>query len=260
MRFAVVGNPIDHSLSPVIHHHFATQTQINLTYEKIKAEASSFVEQVSNFFEQNGKGLNITLPFKQRAYSLAQEHSERCKRAGAANTLWMKDNLLHADNTDGIGLIRDLSRHVSLAGKRVLILGAGGAARGIIHPLLEKNLAELVVANRTLVNTLGTPCVRPQEITGVFDLIINATSISTIEDFNLFPTSCFSQQPFCYDLSYKHQKTTPFVQYVKGLDCPAIDGLGMLVKQAAESFFIWHGIMPKTQEILDTLRNTKQNK
>lgn len=260
MRFAVVGNPIDHSLSPVIHHYFAAQTQINLTYEKIKAEVSSFEGQVSNFFAQEGKGLNITSPFKQTAYRMAQEHSARCERAGAANTLWMKENQLQADNTDGIGLIRDLSRHISLAGKRVLILGAGGAAHGIIHPLLEKNLADLVIANRTLVTLQEIKCVSLHAIVGVFDLVINATSINTIEDFAAVPPSCFSQQPFCYDLSYKHQKTTPFVQYVNGLDCPAIDGLGMLVEQAAESFFIWHGIMPKTQGILDALRSTKQNK
>jgi shikimate dehydrogenase len=247
MRFAVVGNPIDHSLSPLIHQYFATQTQIHLTYEKMKVQASSFEEQVSNFFIQGGKGLNITSPFKQNAYRMAATHSSRCQRAGSANTLWMKGGLLQADNTDGVGLIRDISRYIDLTEKRVLILGAGGAARGIIYPLLENKVADLVVANRTLVEIPQIQCVRIQEISGVFDLIINATSIRTIEEFAALPTPCFSEQPFCYDLSYKEEKITPFVQYANRLDCPAMDGLGMLVEQAAESFFIWHGIKPETQ-------------
>lgn len=265
-RFAVIGNPIDHSLSPIIHQYFAKQTQIDLVYEKMSTEASYFKSQVSNFFDDNGKGLNITSPFKQNAYEMAAIHSERCTQARAANTLWLKENQLCADNTDGIGLIRDLTRYVSLSGKRVLIFGAGGATRGIIHPLLEENLADVVIANRSLVNVfefskafVDIKCITMQDIEGDFDIIINATSANLLEEFIAFPALCFSKQPFCYDLSYTQQNQTPFVQYARALGCLAVDGLGMLVEQAAEAFFIWHGIRPSTHQIIDFLRKPSKS-
>ncbi|CAM2901044.1 shikimate 5-dehydrogenase [Legionella steigerwaltii] len=260
-RFAVIGNPIAHSLSPIIHQCFAKQVNIQLTYEKIKAEDPSFEQIVSDFFAQNGKGLNITLPFKQRAFEMAQQRSFRCKQAGAANTLWMEANQLHADNTDGIGLIRDLSRYISVEGKRVLILGAGGAARGIVYPLLENDPSELIIANRTLTKAEEfqrafpqTKCVSFNEIKGQFDLVINATSAGLAGEFVALPDECMSAKPFCYDLSYKQHSATAFVQYARELDCDAADGLGMLVEQAAEAFFIWNGIMPETKEVLTFLR------
>lgn len=260
-RFAVIGNPIAHSLSPVIHQAFAKQVNIQLTYEKIKADDPSFELLVSDFFAQDGKGLNITLPFKQRAFAMAQQSSFRCQQAGAANTLWMQANQLHADNTDGIGLIRDLSRYLSVNGKRVLILGAGGAARGIISPLLENRPAELIIANRTSAKAEEfqrafpqTQCLGFDEIEGQFDLVINATSASLVGEFVALPDECMSAKPFCYDLSYKQHGATAFVQYARESDCDAVDGLGMLVEQAAEAFFIWNGIMPETEEVLTLLR------
>jgi shikimate dehydrogenase len=260
-RFAVIGNPIAHSLSPVIHQCFAKQRKIQLTYEKIKANAPSFEREVSDFFAHSGKGLNVTLPFKQRAFSMAQQCTERCKRAGAANTLWMQENQLHADNTDGIGFIRDVGRYLSVQKKRVLILGAGGAARGIIAPLLENHVAELIVANRTLANAEELQCIFPQikciyldEVAGRCDLVINATSAGMAGEFVALPSDCISAKPFCYDLSYKQEGDTPFVHYARDLGCEAIDGLGMLVEQAAEAFFIWHGVMPDTKEVLALYR------
>jgi shikimate dehydrogenase len=260
-RFAVVGNPIDHSLSPVIHQQFAKQTNIHLTYQKIKADESSFEQQITTFFAQDGHGLNITLPFKQHAYALAAHASERCHLAQAANTLWMQAGQLYADNTDGIGLIRDLCRYLPLSGKRVLILGAGGATRGIVHPLWANNLAALVLANRTAAKAEALQQICPQikcvgldELNEAFDLIINATSASLTGGFIALPESCFSTQPLCYDLSYKQGKATAFLHYARARDCLAVDGLGMLVEQAAEAFFIWHGIRPATQDVLSFLR------
>lgn len=259
--FAVMGNPIEHSLSPFIHHYFAKQTHMHLIYEKIKVEEQGFKQQVSDFFSQNGKGLNITLPFKQQAYAMAEQTTPRCKRAGAANTLWMENHQLHADNTDGIGLIRDLNRYFDLQGARILILGAGGAARGIIAPLLEHHLADLAITNRTLATAMqlqndfpGLRCIKATELIGEFDLIINATSASLAGELAIVPKDCLTTRPFCYDLAYNQKDSTPFVQYAQAADCIAVDGLGMLIEQAAEAFFIWHGVRPETDELLNLLR------
>ncbi|MFJ1268438.1 shikimate dehydrogenase [Legionella lytica] len=260
-RFAVMGNPIDHSLSPVIHQYFAKQAGIQLTYAKIKADEQSFEQQLTDFFHQQGRGVNVTLPFKQRAFVMAKQVSERCQQAGAANTLWMHNNQLHADNTDGVGLLRDLHHHINLLGKRVAILGAGGAARGIIHPLLQNKLAELVIVNRTPAKGLELQQLFSQihvqninELRGAFDLIINATSASLAGELPSLPPECLIEKPFCYDLSYKKQGDTAFVHYAKEQGCDAVDGLGMLVEQAAEAFLIWHGFKPETQTVLKHLR------
>lgn len=262
-RFAVIGNPIAHSLSPIIHQCFAKQVNVQLTYEKIQGDDASFEEQVSDFFAQDGKGMNVTLPFKQRAFAMAKNCSERCLKAGAANTLWMEENQLHADNTDGIGLVRDLTRYIGLAGKRLLILGAGGAARGIIYPLLENTPQEIVVTNRTVSKAEEFQRAFPQikslplnEIDEQFDVVLNATSAGLAGEFIALPEACLAGKPFCYDLSYKQNGITPFVQYAKESNCDAVDGLGMLVEQAAEAFFIWHGMMPETQEVLTFLRQS----
>ncbi|TAL63852.1 MAG: shikimate dehydrogenase, partial [Legionella sp.] len=145
-RFAVIGNPVAHSLSPHIHQYFAEQFNIQLTYEKILSQAPDFAAQVSYFFSQGGKGLNVTLPFKEEAFALAQIKTPRGQLAGAVNTLWMHAGQLHADNTDGIGFLRDLVRHIEPQGKQILLLGAGGAARGILGPLSEAQPAKLVLA------------------------------------------------------------------------------------------------------------------
>ncbi|HHL3492366.1 TPA: shikimate dehydrogenase [Legionella pneumophila] len=261
-RFAVIGNPIAHSLSPVIHQMFAQQTQIELIYEKILGDDIKFEQQVSDFFIQCGKGLNVTLPYKKRAYEFATVHTQRCTLAGAANTLWMKENQVHADNTDGIGLIRDLSRFLELKGKKILILGAGGAVRGIISPLLETKPLKLIVANRTLAKAEELQHQFPQvnvksldELSESFDLIINATSASLSGQIIVLSEEVLSHKPFCYDLAYNQKTSTTFVQYARNGGCEAADGLGMLVEQAAEAFFIWNNIMPSTKEILEQLRS-----
>ncbi len=260
-RFAVIGNPIEHSLSPQIHQQFAQQFNMALSYEKIKGTDSGFEIEVADFFQSGGMGLNVTLPFKQRAYALAGEGlSARCLRAGAANTLMMKNKRLHADNTDGVGLIRDLSRFINVQDKNILILGAGGAARGIIHPLLEMTPASFVLANRTIEKAESVqkefPHIKISDFAHLnrsFDVIINATSASLEGNALNLPDLIMSSQPFCYDLAYNRQEMTPFVHYARERGCQAVDGLGMLVEQAAESFYLWHGVMPLTEPVLQNL-------
>lgn len=260
-RFAVIGNPIAHSLSPVIHQLFAKQTEIHLVYDKILGEDDSFEQQVSDFFAQDGKGINVTLPYKQRAFSLAQKHTPRCMLAKSVNTLWISENTLCADNTDGIGLLRDLNRYLELRGKKVLILGAGGAARGIIPALLELESIQLTIANRTIEKALAIQsdfpqihCSGFQELHDSFDLIINATSASLGGEFIQLPEKLLSTKPFAYDLAYNKKQNTPFVEYTLKHGCQAADGLGMLVEQAAEAFHIWNGVKPSTSEVIDYLR------
>lgn len=260
-RFAVIGNPITHSLSPEIHQRFAQQTQVQLTYEKIMGEDLYFESQVSDFFTQGGRGLNITLPFKQRAFAMAKDRTPRCQSAGAANTLWMKDGQLCADNTDGVGLVRDLSRFTKLPGKRILVLGAGGAVRGIIYPLLEEKPVSLVIANRTKAKVDELQAAFPQiigvditHLSGEFDLIINGTSASLGGNTVTLPNECFATVPLCYDLAYKQKNDTAFVAYAKSFGCEAVDGLGMLVEQAAEAFFIWNGVRPSVEPVLRHVR------
>ncbi|MBA2648356.1 MAG: shikimate dehydrogenase [Legionella sp.] len=260
-RFAVIGDPIDHSLSPFIHQCFASQTHVSLTYEKIKGESVGFEMQVADFFKLQGSGLNITLPFKQRAFAMARQATDRCKQAKAGNTLWLQTEGLWVDNTDGVGLIRDLLKLMTLKDKRILIVGAGGAARGIISPLLEEQPASLVLANRTGDKLVSLSqdfpmlvCTLLSQLSGTFDLVINATSASLQGESIQLPAQCLKNKPLCYDLSYKLSVPTPFVMYAKSQGCPAQDGLGMLVEQAAEAFFIWNKVMPDTEEVLIKLR------
>jgi shikimate dehydrogenase len=261
-RYAVMGNPIAHSLSPLIHQQFAQQSQINLSYEKIEIDLASFEQQVLQFFAQGGKGLNITLPCKQRAFAMANVVTNRCAQAQAANTLWMHAGKLHADNTDGVGLMRDLRRHLELADKRILLLGAGGAARGILAPLIAAKPAILTLANRSLDKAMALQKEFPQITTTCsytsldqpFDIIINATSASLTAQNLALPAMVTMEKPFCYDLAYSQKGMTPFVAWAHSQHCNAIDGLGMLVEQAAEAFFIWHQIMPETDCVLHHLR------
>ncbi|MFI4919487.1 MAG: shikimate dehydrogenase [Legionellales bacterium] len=262
-RFAVIGKPIAHSLSPLIHQHFAQQTKLALTYETINGDEQFFDRQVRDFFTAQGKGLNVTLPFKQRAFELAQQTTTRCKQAGAANTLWIKNQELWADNTDGIGFMRDVTRYVELAEKRILIVGAGGAVRGIISPLLDAKPACLVLANRTLERARRLQQVFPQiriselaQLNEHYDVVVNATSASLDGQLISLPEQCFLQKPFCYDLAYQQGGLTPFVHHAISMGCDAVDGLGMLVEQAAEAFYIWHKIQPVTAPVLDFLRQS----
>jgi shikimate dehydrogenase len=248
LRYAVMGNPIAHSLSPNIHQLFAKQTGIALTYEKILIDLPQFERQVDVFFEQGGQGLNITLPCKERAFAMSAFPSAHALQAKAANTLWMHDGKLYADNTDGVGLVRDLSRYVDLSGKRLLLLGAGGAARGVLASLLAVKPSQVMVSNRTfeklLVLQSDFPLVSicPFDALGqsTYDVVINATSAATV----VLPAELTVNKPFCYDLAYDIQNPTPFVAWAKKFNCSAVDGLGMLVEQAAEAFFLWHGVRP----------------
>lgn len=258
-KYAVIGNPITHSLSPTIHQHFSLQTQIPLTYDKIQGNEVNFEQQVTEFFAQGGRGMNVTLPFKRRAYLLAQNHSPRCQQAGAANTLWMENNQLQADNTDGVGLIRDLQRLLTIQDKSILILGAGGAVRGIIGPLLFYNPKAMLVANRTLAKAKELEAEFPQitcgnlsQLTKPYDLIINATSTSLNNEFIKLPEACYTKNTWCYDLAYKLDADTPFLEYAKSLGCSTADGLGMLIEQAAESFRIWNKKKPETSTLINT--------
>lgn len=261
LRFAVIGNPIEHSLSPIIHQQFAKQTGLNLVYEKILGDLDSCQQQIQTFFSQGGTGLNVTLPFKQRAFNLAHEATVRCKQAGASNTLYLRGENLWADNTDGVGLIRDLSRFINPSQKKILILGGGGAARGIVHLLLESKPKSLQLALRSP----GKAALLQQEFPNLWctdfsciqegiDIVINATSVSVTGEPLDLPKACFSHKPFCYDLAYDLKQPTAFIQYARNFGCEAQDGLGMLVEQAAEAFFIWNGLEPNTEKVLQCLR------
>jgi shikimate dehydrogenase len=264
-RYAVMGYPVAHSLSPVIHQLFAKQTGRTLVYDKIQIDLSRFEQQVCDFFQQGGKGLNITLPCKQRAFAMSDHRCARCLEAGAVNTLWMQDGRLHADNTDGVGLLRDISRYVHLTGKNILLLGAGGAARGILRPLILANPAELTICNRTperaralqLDFALSGFCsfaeLDAQVEKKSYDVVINATSASIDDQGLALPAALMAAKPFCYDLAYSRTTPTAFVASARAFGCVAIDGLGMLVEQAAEAFFIWHGVMPSTAPVLSEL-------
>lgn len=266
-RFAVIGAPIAHSLSPMIHKAFAHQTQRALAYETIEGHDQTFEQQVVDFFASGGKGLNCTAPFKLRAYAMADVVSEACQKAGAANTLWMQDKQLHADNTDGLGLVRDLARYMQIQGQRILILGSGGATRGIIYPLLHEKPKQVTVANRSikpleqLHHAFTEIHTQPlSHLSGAFDLIINATSATFLEDKPILANEFVQKAEFCYDLAYGYKASTPFVAYSQRLGCPATDGLGMLIEQAAASFCLWHGVSLEPEHIhtvrkeLDLLR------
>lgn len=267
-RYAVMGNPIAHSKSPRIHSLFAKQTKQKLSYEAILVNPEGFSEAVAAFREAGGKGLNITVPFKQEAWKLADERSPRAETARAVNTLVLrKDGSLYGDNTDGVGLLRDLSTNagIALKGKRLLILGAGGAVRGVLQPLLEQQLAELIIANRTAERAveLAEAFEDQGPVSGCgfndldgarVDIVINGTSASLQGKMPPLPDDLLAKKAVCYDMMYG-AKPTAFMQWADEHGAETIlDGLGMLVEQAAESFFIWRGVHPDTRPVIDALR------
>jgi shikimate dehydrogenase len=266
-RYAVVGHPVEHSRSPLIHSLFARQTGANMTYELIDAAAIRFETAVREFGAAGGKGLNVTVPHKEAAYGLVDEISAPADVAGAVNTIKFVDGKLHGENTDGIGLIRDLvvNQRQALPGRRMLVLGAGGAARGIVGPLLATGPSELVVANRTkdraeeLVARFDpTPALRAVAFDALadvppFDLLLNATSAGLRGEVPPFPATLVGPESFCYDLVYS-VNDTPFVTWARKHGAGrAVQGWGMLIEQAAESFFIWRGVRPDTKPILKQL-------
>lgn len=272
IRCAVVGNPIAHSRSPEIHLAFAKQFDLALHYDRILADYSDFNDHVRGFFAQGGKGLNITVPFKELAFAMAQVHSPRAKLAGAVNTLWLENQILHGCNTDGVGLLNDLIRlGFNPENKRVLLIGAGGAAKGVALPLLASQPAHLRIINRTatkaheLISQLqslsgaipaGTLLDHGDLHTteGTWDIVINATSTGLNQQSPLLQPLLFSTHSLAYDMVYGSEPTA-FLQ-----DCQlagaslCADGLGMLVGQAAASFTIWHGHEPNMGLVLDHLR------
>ena len=262
-RYALVGHPVEHSRSPLIHTVFARATGQRLTYELIDAEPAAFETAVRGFGAAGGKGLNVTVPHKQAAFALCAKLSETATAAGAVNTISIEPGGLHGHNTDGIGLVRDLTVNLrrALAGKRIVVLGAGGAARGVVGPLLNEKPAELVIANRSkdradevVANFAGTGLVARafDELAYLrpFDVVINATSAGLKGEAPPFPPALVGPRSFCYDLVYG-STDTPFVAWAKthGAD-GAVHGWGMLVEQAAESFAIWRGVRPDTKPLL----------
>lgn len=270
-RFAVFGHPVAHTLSPRIHAAFARQTAIALEYVAIDADTAHFEGALAAFTASGGRGANITLPHKQRALALCHTLSARARRAGAVNTLARADAhdaRWHGDNTDGAGLVRDLTgRHgIDLRRRRTLLLGAGGGARGVAPALLDAGIGDLFVVNRTperadaLADALGEPGrVHPRYLAdlaalGEFDLILNATSASRGAQLPALPMSLAGPRAVAVDLSYG-EAAIAFMAWARAARCrDAIDGLGMLVEQAAESFALWHGVRPETDAVYDALR------
>lgn len=272
-RYGVVGHPIEHSRSPFIHAEFARQTGIALLYEKILAPLDGFEGVVERFFAGGGAGLNVTVPFKEEAWRLArQDLSPRARMAGAVNTLWMHEGRLHGCNTDGIGLLRDLERlGYAPAGKRILLVGAGGAAKGVVFPLMEAGCAMLRIVNRTSerardlrAQMLGhMPELEPRlhaggldDAGGPWDIVVNATSSSLGSTPPQLPAGLYAPQALAYDMVYGAEPT-PFMRQAEAMGAArTADGLGMLVGQAAASFAIWHGVMPEMESVLRQLRQS----
>lgn len=262
-HYAVFGTPIAHSLSPRIHAAFAKQAGIDLEYTAIEAGPADFPASLEAFAARGGIGANVTLPLKQAAFALCGSTSERARRAGAVNTLLRDGDGWHGDNTDGIGLVRDLTtRHMlDLRARRTLLLGAGGAARGIAPALLEAGIGGMTIVNRTperadaLADALGEPGrVHPRYLAdlaslGEFDLIVNATSATRGGELPALPRALVGRRTAAVDLSYG-EAAIPFLAWARANGChDTVDGLGMLVEQAAESFALWHGTRPDTDGV-----------
>ena len=266
-RYAVIGNPIEHSKSPLIHAAFARQTGQDIRYERILGDLEGFEDDVARFFAAGGAGLNVTVPFKIRAHRLADSLSRRARDAGAVNTLLHGAGGLLGDNTDGVGLVRDLGcNHLfRLSGARILLLGAGGAVRGVLAPLLHARPQRLVIANRTVSKAwqlaqdmagygavLG--CGLDQLSGQRFDLIINGTAAGLEAKVPEIPDDCLADGGWTYDMLYSSEPT-PFVTWGRAHGAArALDGLGMLVEQAAESFELWRGVRPDTAPVIEALR------
>lgn len=265
-KLAVFGNPIKHSLSPVIHTQFAEQTGLEVSYTKILSPVENFEQTAQKFIDEGGSGFNITVPFKLDAFNFATELTLNAQTAGAVNTIKIQGKKLIGENTDGIGLVRDLTNNlkIDLQGKTILILGAGGATQGILLPLLEKNPKRIMVANRTAskaeklkqdFSSYGNTCgfglekIKHDPV----DIIINATSASLDGQMPNIASGC-ANGAICYDLMYGKQ--TPFMDWAQKNGASMIaDGLGMLVEQAASSFEFWTGKQPDTLSVIQNLRS-----
>ncbi|MBK7791814.1 MAG: shikimate dehydrogenase [Betaproteobacteria bacterium] len=277
-RYAVIGNPVAHSKSPLIHAAFARETGQMLSYGRLLAPLDGFADEVARFAATGGQGLNVTVPFKLEAFALAHECTERARRAGAVNTLKRVGEHWYADNTDGAGLVHDLIENlgVTLGGKHIVVLGAGGAARGILQPILDAHPAAITVANRTMARAEALArefaaygpirAVAPADLGNVAseahhvaDVVINATSYGMLDrplGAAPCPVSIFAPTTFAYDLVYAlADEPTPFLELARrGGAVRSADGLGMLIEQAAESFHLWRGVRPGTAHVFPLLR------
>lgn len=270
-RYAVIGNPIAHSKSPMIHETFAKNTGQSLEYIKVLAPLEGFVATVQSMIASGFKGANVTVPFKLEAFQLANQLTERAHDAGAVNTLIFNEAGITGDNTDGAGIVRDIQENlrIPIAGKRVLLIGAGGAAEGVLHPILACSPALLVITNRTLdkaltmvkkvedqgeyrfvsVNAYAFDDLQGQE----FDIVVNATSTGLTDTLLPLPAGIFAKDALAYDMMYGRE--TPFMKFAAEHGAQVSDGLGMLVEQAAEAFYVWRGIRPETSAVMQEIRN-----
>lgn len=266
-RYAVIGNPIEHSKSPLIHAAFARQTGQDLSYEAILGPLDGFVATMTKFRAEGGKGMNVTVPFKVEAWQASSRLTERARLAQAVNTLKFEgDESILGDNTDGAGLVRDITHNLGcpLRGKTILVMGAGGAARGVLLPLLEQQPASLFIVNRTAdkarelqsqfsahghIEAGGYPNLEQRR----FDVVINATSSGLSDELPPLPPKIFAPGSLAYDMMYGRE--TPFMAFARQHGASTVaDGLGMLVEQAAESFFLWRGVRPETAPVIGQLR------
>jgi len=268
-RFAVIGNPVSHSKSPEIHKMFGEQLGITLDYEAVQVDSGGLHQAIRNLQAGGFKGLNITVPFKEKGYELSDVLSDRARIAAAVNTVrFESDDTIFGDNTDGIGLVRDLECNLkhTLADVRLLVVGAGGAVRGIIGPLLSAKPSLLVIANRTFDRAFllaksfssngAVQAFRFDQLEGKeFDIVINGTSSSLIGERLNLPRNIFSSGSVAYDMMYSDTRT-PFLTWASEQGVENLtDGLGMLVEQAASSFKLWHGVRPDTSSVLRSLRD-----
>ncbi len=266
-RYAVIGNPIAHSKSPAIHAAFARQTQQDIIYEALLAPLDGFDAVVTSFHLNGGRGVNVTVPFKEQAFRYVNDLTERARVAQAVNTIKFDGDRVLGDNTDGVGLTRDIVHNLAfpLERRRILLLGAGGAARGVLGPLIAARPAEVVIANRTAARAAQLARVFSshgpvrgggyEEIGYArFDLVINATSASLDNALPPLPPDIFAPGALAYDMMYG-KGLTPFLAFAEAQGAARLaDGLGMLVEQAAEAFFLWRGVRPQTAPVIETLR------
>jgi len=271
-KYAVIGNPVAHSKSPLIHAEFARQTGQDISYTMILAPLDDFRKAVFGFRDEGGRGVNVTLPFKHEAWDLVDDREGYALDANAVNTIKFIDGRMAGHNTDGTGLVRDITANLNYAiqGRRVLLMGAGGATYGVMQPLLSERPGKLVVANRTLDKAVslvahfqkfenftpgGISAQSYRELSGAqFDLVINATSAGLSDQMPQLPEDIFAHGALAYEMVYG--KTTPFLRFAQEHGARIADGTGMLVEQAAESFFIWRGVRPRTAPVIEMLKQS----
>ena len=271
-QFAVIGHPINHSLSPHIHLLFAEQFDLPMVYEKLEVELETLLSSLDKFKGQKYSGLNVTLPLKYNAYLLCQELSEKSQLCESVNTISIRDNQFHGDTTDGIGLIRDLiNKGINLNQAKILLVGAGGAANGVMADLIECSPPTLHLTNRTIKKSMlmqsywksfaikNSVSLKVSGIDGEdsfrYDVIINATSAGFSSNISPIEDIMINKETYCYDMTYSVE--TPFMKQAKNMNAIVSDGLGMLIEQAAESFYIWHKKKPKTKNIKSQLKKLK---